>query len=851
MGTGSRPLVEVNTSVNKIATPSLDDERKLEPQMGDMVQKTSPSSNTTKAQNVSYRDQMDSYMYNEETYVDPTRTLLDSDDADLGNFFSRPLKIAEYEWGTGTVLAQDFDPWDLYFSNPRVENRITNFNLMRAKLHLKVLINGNGFQYGRAIMAYNPLDTFDELSTHSALVTQDLVQTSQLPHIYLDPTTSNGGEMMLPFYYHKNYVEIPTREFSQLGQVYLRSLNLLKHANGASDKVSISIFAWAEDVSLSVLTSVDMSGLTPQSGEISEANTKGMISGPATTMAKVAGALAMIPSIKPFALATQAVLKGVAAGAKMMGYSRPPVTKNPEPFRAHPISHLAATTVPDTAMKLTVDDQQELTIDPTIAGIGPLDPMNIRNIASRESYLTTFDWNVGTAPETLLWNGRLDPVTWAESAGGAFHFPACAMAALPFKYWTGTMKFRFQIVCSTFHKGRIKIVFDPQFLSTNEYNTNYLQIVDIAESQDFTIELGNGQNKTLLTHHRPGLDSVTQMYSTTAYTAQEEGNGVVGVYVVNELTVPNSTTNNDIQINVFVSMGDDFEVFVPDDHFQHFVVAQSGEGIVPESQETEEPSAPVHTSTDMIAMPTQDTSLINKVFTGEALVSFRPLLKRYNLFRRHLVSPASSATDWYLTMPWFPFLRGPVAGAVDTTAGVTSYNYCNTILLHWLTLSHAGFRGSVRWKYLFDVADISSSSNISSKVYVERLDGTVNPYSFLPSSAASYSINSEAAWEVVKGSTAQEPIPTGAKGTAYATDAINNAIEFEVPYYSDDRFLPGKIANFTQAVSAIFPCFRIFARMYGTNRSSVDMHVAAGEDFQVYFWTGLPRMYYEATPPAA
>lgn len=874
MGSNVRPLVEVNTSVNKNYPTPMDVDVVLEPQMGDMQQKVQPGQSMVSSQNVSYQDQEEGYMYNEPAPVDPTRKLLDSDDADLGNFFSRPLKIASYDWGTGTTLAQDFDPWDLYFSNPRVENRITNFNLMRAKLHLKVIINGNGFQYGRAILAYNPLDTYDEISTHSALVSADLVQTSQLPHIYLDPTTSSGGEMILPFYYHKNYVEIPTREFSELGQVYLRSLNALKHANGATDQVTISIFAWAEDVSLSVLTSVDIDALTPQSGEVAEANNKGMISGPATTLAKVAGALSAIPQIKPFALATQAVLTGIAGGAKMLGYCRPPVTKNPEPFRPTPISHLAATTVPDTALKLTIDDQQELTIDPTIAGVGPMDPMNIRNIASRESYLTTFDWAVGTGVETLLWNARLDPVTWAESGSTAYHFPACAMAALPFKYWTGTMKFRFQIVCSTFHKGRLKFVYDPQYLASNEYNTNYLRVIDIADTQDFTIELGNGQNKTLLKHHRPGLDSVTQMYSTTAYTAQEEGNGVIGVYVVNELTVPNSVANNDIQVNVFVSMGDDFEVFVPDDHFQYFTVQptsaqalnlapiveniedlepQSGMmgNIVPESQGTEEPSAPVQKNTEMIAMPEQDTRLINKVFTGESILSFRPLLKRYNLFRRHIISPTSSMSDWFFTCAWFPFLRGEISGAVDTTAALTNYNYCNTVLLHWVTLAHQGFRGSIRWKFLFDQVDISSSSNVTSKVYVERFMGGANPYEWTASSSASYSINSEAAWEIVLGSTANEHIPTGVRGTAFTTSSINPNIEFEVPYYSDERFTPGKILNWTTSVSQLFPCLRMFARTYGTNRANVDMHTATGEDFQVYFWTGLPRMYYEATPPAA
>lgn len=820
-----------------------------------------------KQQNVTYDDQMSSYVYDNSGGLDPTRQLQDTDDTSLDNFFKRPIKIREIEWGTGTALADFFDPWSLYFDNKRVINRINNYNLLRAKLHLKIVINGNGFQYGRAIAAYSPVDDFDELSTHSTLIPQDMVQTSQLPHVYLDPTTSTGGEMVLPFYWYKNYLNIPNSDWSLMGKLYVQSINDLKHANGAADQVTVSIFAWAEDVQLAVPTSVNSDALVPQSGmesdEIDKANKDGMISGPATTASKVAGALATIPQIKPFALATQAALKGIASGAKMMGYCRPPVTKNPEPYRPMPTSHLAATNVPDTAQKLTVDDKNEMTIDPTIAGLQPEDPLNIRNIASRESYLTKFTWSIGTSPETLLWNARVDPVTWAETTtGNAYLFPACAMAALPFKYWTGTMKFRFQIVCSAFHKGRLKFVYDPNYLDSNEYNTNYLQIIDIADKTDFTIEVGNGQDITLLSHHLPGPDSATQMYSTSAYTAKEEGNGVLGVYVVNELTTPNSTVNNDIEINVFVSMGEDFEVFVPDDHFQKFVCRpqlgfepQSGmEGgnlIVPESQGTTEPSAPIQKESSLMAMPVQNTDLINKVFIGEAITSFRPLLKRYNLWRRFYFTSSASVVRWLLRMAYFPFLRGAVTGAVDTadSAGVPfAYNYCNTVLLHWVVLAHQGFRGSIRWKALPDKNNSAFVDSIASRIYVQRELGGAAPYSFTTSAVSTYGKNEDAATEILPNLTLTQA-PRGPKGTAFATDAVNPNLEFEVPYYKQDRFLPGKIMNYTVGVNNTYPTMEMDIKAYASNYQSMDMHCAAGEDFQVYFFTGLPRMYYEPSPP--
>lgn len=886
----NKSVSEIQSAASENSNSSL--KLKFKPQSGPEGTTVMEGSTLSTEQNILFRDQNPSYVYGVDHVDDPTRGLQDTDDATLDNFFSRPLKISTQEWGTGTTLGYDFDPWELYFGNPRVINRMTNYNLMRAKLHLKIVINGNGFQYGRAIVGYLPLDTHDNMSTLSALIPQDLVQLSQCPHIFVDPTTSTGGELCLPYYNHFNNSSIPFGNYRNLGRIYVRSINALKHANGAGDKCTVSIFAWAENVQLNVLTSVDAPTLTPQSGmepnkgkkntmskssrggkksgyakqgggsttpgkEIDEANSTGMVSGLATSIVKAANALSVIPQIAPFAMATSKVVGAVGNAAKAFGYSRPPITKNPEPYRPTPSSQLATTNTPDTAIKLTVDEKQELTIDPGIAGLGPEDPLSIQNIASRESYLTKFNWIMGTAPETLLFNVRVDPAQFDVSGGSAYHFPATAMAALPFEYWTGTLKFRFQIVCSAFHKGRLKFVYDPLFLDSNEYNTNYIEIVDIADTQDFTLEVGNGQATTLLEHAIPGEDPIAEMHSTLPLEYRPFGNGVVGVYIVNELTTPNSFVENDIQVNVFISAGDDFEVFVPSDHFQKFVFKpqsgfepQSGNEIVPESQDTQEPSAPEQSMSDKLGPGIQDTQQLNKVFVGETIVSFRTLLKRYNLWRRDKTSSDGGAVTkrYRVTKSMFPFYRGNVSGAVDICGSTNQpYNYVNTVMLHWVTAAFSGWRGSIRYKLMFDKCYQSKSDNVDSRVYVTREPifppgqpsyrrDLIN-YPFATSDASCSN-------QIMAGITRV----TGTKGMMYATDKINPVVEFEVPYYSQYRFTPGKQIDYTEDYNWT-PNWSMEAQVFASGGTVVDYHVAAGEDFQVYFFTGLPRMYYEATPP--
>jgi hypothetical protein len=422
------------------------------------------------------------------------------------------------------------------------------------------------------------------------------------------------------------------------------------------------------------------------------------------------------------------------------------------------------------------------------------------------------------------------------------------MAALPFKYWTGSMRFRFQFVCSAFHKGRIKIVYDPNIIESNEYNTNYIEVVDIADKSDFTIEIGNGQTTTLLTHAQPGVQTEFDMHRNLLFPSVGPGNGVIGVFVVNELTTPNSTVTNDIECNVYVSMGDDFETFVPDDQFQQFVFKpQSGRETAPDSHNTEEPSAPQQEEATNVGPGYTNHEMINLVYTGESISSFRTLLKRYNLHSNLIYNTDTDAKVFYGRRSMFPYLRGNVAGAVNVDGLGNSYSYCNTVLLHWVTLAFSGWRGSIRWKLL--PRGFLSNSRIP-QTYIQRAPigefeyqkGFVKP-NYTTDGVAAASVM------VANGTFPNVEAPlSGPKGLVFAQGLVNPNVEFECPFYSPFRFEPGKTENHTGL--ALFNeswDYRVFTN--GSTDTALDAFCAAGEDFQVYFFTGLPVMYYEPTPP--
>lgn len=833
-----------------------------------------------------FDDKDSSYTYSVNSSLDSTFSTADRSDDDLGNFYSRPIKIKEYQWSTSSTLFDVFDPWTLYFSNPRVINRVSNFNNLRASLCLKFLINGNAFHYGRIIVSYLPLARSDDFTVDRAFFIQDVVGASQRPHIYLDPTLSQGGTMKLPFVYPNNALSIPLGQWNQMGEITLHTLQALKHANGASDTVTISVFAWAEDVVLTIPTSAEPNALVPQMGlvdiegkditceiqiledalrqvyleeQMDEYGT-GPISKPASNLARVMGKLTKVPYIGNYAKATSIAAGAISDIAATFGYSRPPTLEVTKPFRPNCMGNLANTNMEDTCTKLSVDCKQELTIDPSTVGLDTNDELLISSIACRESFLTSFPWTIATPPETPLFGIQVSPMLWAYNnitETGEMHLTACGFAALPFKAWRGSMRYRFQIVASTYHKGRLKIVYDPHGFQSNEYNTNYTYIIDIAESKDFTVQIGWGVPYPFALVGAPSDDDVqgtprspaNVIYGTGTYNvvAPRMNNGMLRVYVVNDLTTPNSTINNDIAVNVFASCGDDIQFRNPStvlanytyfDEPQMGIVDDSGDG----SDDTENSSAPMILDPKVIMLNSLSSDdAYDHVFYGESIVSFRTLLKRYNRHSSVLYSNVTGERNLQLYFRAFPYYRGFAPNAVYSTV-MGGYNYGNATLLNYLTPAYTAWRGGIRWK-----ANplITQDTRVRATPFsVSRLTDRVGAWSKLSSTVST--VENTALLSL-------QNTPThGLGGTLSTNVAVNPVLEWETPFQEPFRFLPAKKADVTSSDRTGQSSYQYLAMEVNTNATDnirVDLHCSIGEDFSLFFYTGPPIIYCLAPVP--
>lgn len=817
-----------------------------------------PGSDNITSQNVSFNDTHPGYKTDILGTFDEVRSAPLASDATLDEFFSRPLRIASYDWGSGTTLSHLLNPWNLYFSNPRVKNRIANYKLLQAKLHLKVLINGNSFHYGRLLVSYFPLRQLDDMSVTRTFYDVDNVGDTQRPHIMLDPTNSQGGEMVLPFFWNKNLLDIPGEDWNSMGSIKISTLQGLKHALGATDTVTINVFAWAEDVRFAIPTQAEPGTIEPQADEYGT----GAISRPATVVANIASKLTDVPVIGPFAMATRIGATAAGAMAALFGYSKPSEIDS-RSVRIVNRSSLATTVGTEQVDKLTVDPKQELTIDPCTVGLESTDEMAVLNIAQHETYLTSFDWDVGTNQETLLWNCVVDPCLH-RILNSELHFTAPCFATLPFDYWRGTMIFRFQVICSKYHKGRLKIVYDPNNTPSSgvaEYNTAYTTIVDISDTTDFTIKAGWGQPFSYREHITiPTTENA--MFSTEplsyASNSTKYGNGTLAVYVVNELTVPNTTIDNDIEVNVFVSVDDDFEIAQPSAATvsklrMNAVAPQAFEPQASEAPSDElskmdsKPIDPDVLSQAALTIPTSDKT--NMIHFGESIRSFRTLLKRFNL---HEVQPAlfdAGNVGGNLmrgtTRQALPFEPGysTTSGTVTKTLVDGNYAYAQMTLMRYLTTGFAGWRGGVRWLYDFSNVNDVERSAFYQATRKGQYSGNVNGEALISSTDTPLSQATSA--QVYQHHNAQE-------GSSMMTNTVNNILGFEVPYYSNYRFAPAKQkVKFDSTEMQAMPYFATVCQTnFSTVSGNVRTYCAAAEDFSVFFYLGPPIFYYENIIPS-
>jgi hypothetical protein len=767
-------------------------------------------------------------------------------DTDLSKFLSRPVKIASFQWlqsdsiGTTRTIA----PWHLFWNDTRVKYKVNNFAFMQCKLKIKVLINASPFYYGAMIGSYIPVQGVTPSTIVNDSANRWFIPTSQRPHMWIFPQGSKADEMTLPFFYHKNFVDIQSAaDLTAMGQLNFVNYTALASANGASGVgVNVQVYAWAEDVKLSG-PSV---GLAMQGDEYGN----GVVSAPASAIASAASWFEKIPIIGRFATATRIGASAVSSIASMFGFTNVPVISDTQSYRPSPFPQLASTTIAYPAEKLTLDPKNELTVDPSILGLPPDDEMAIGNLITRESFLCTATWTSTNAVDDILFSARVNPVMYDNDNGTSqklYNIPMSWIAAL-FKGWRGDIIFRFKFIATPYHKGRVRISYDPSgYAATNilnDVNTANVvmtQIIDLGEESDVELRIPY-QQATAFQQIRPDYTAASIPFSlslTPTFTASNIfDNGTICMRVLTNLTAPVSTAS--VPVMIFVRAAENFEFANPSD-----VLPTGFSYFQPQADVYGDPSAIVAGSASSTHA---DRYLVNY---GECVKSLRQVLRRSSLSLNLgcLANTTSANTIQIFRFSRFPLYYGFDPLGLHSGQGIVvddtfPFNFVKTTPFTWIAPAFVAHRGSMQWTFNVD------SVNPVRHIRVVRANQSSTPMGYLEiPQALRGSLSEQSAFF------ASASIP-GAGGQALTSQRTNQGLTVQLPNYTRFRWQSTNPRN-SSALPAIdgsdIDAHNLEIHVANSSETTTApsqttwCYQSIGTDYGLYFFLNVPTMWIYAS----
>lgn len=774
--------------------------------------------------------------------------------ADLKEFLSRPVRVFNTTWLESAPIGEiaSFLPWRDFFNNTQIKYKLNNYGFIRANLHLKVVVNASPFYYGAARWCYQPLQTFKPSTIISEPGFRQLIPLSQQPGLWIYPQHSEGGEIVLPFFYHKNFLPVTVSdEFARMGRIALHAFTPLASANGATGQgVSVQVYAWAEDVVLSAPTL----GLSMQARD--EYGT-GPVSSISSTIARIAGLVKGVPIIGKFATATEMGANAVTGIAKLFGFTNVPVIDNVVPFRNTAFPQLASTEIGFPVEKLTIDSKNELTIDPSAVGLPPYDELAIEHLVTRESFLTKFTWDTTHGVDRPLFTTRVNPMQFAM-ANDLVYMTPLAMVSNLFRSWRGDVIYTFKVVASPYHKGRLQIAYDPvnDSVQTTGIVGSALFNVIIDIGQESEVEVRIPYQRALawqMVGDQTELANVPYSLSSTPTVAMRpfDDNGILSVKVLTLLTAPVAVSAIDVLVSVRAA--DNFEFANPTAPTPELTIfpIQAVDEYYLQAQD-EAIMAPIGEVHDNILIER------NRVNFGESIRSLRSLLRR-SVYSECL-QPTAAASGPNVKLQWitsrFPSYFGYDPNGLSRAQrtiglGVSPFSFSHNTVYNWIAPAFIGQRGSGHVHMNLENSEPLSSLACTRDNNTERI-ALWSSQDFTPISSSDAS-----RWRSIY-------TTPGAGGMALTNQHTQAGLSVSGPNYSNCKFQstnPLSITNPAILSSDVYDgsCFemlRFESFLNGTEGPSLTgcrmvKYTGVGTDFNLYFFLNVPVWRVLATPAAA
>lgn len=697
---------------------------------------------------------------------------------ELAQFLSRPVLIKTHVWNQTDSFktTTTWDPWYLFFNSPPIKSKLNNYTYISCTLKLKFIINASPFYAGAMCFTYCPLVNLCGENIIADSAGGELILYSQRPKVWIFPQTCEGGEITLPFFYHKNWLNITSAQDTRdMGTITPCLFAPLVSANGVTGtSVIVNVYAWAEDVKLHAPTTK----LALQSDEFDWKPSQ-----IASAVSRSASALSRIPIIGPYMKASSTVTSKFANFASSIGYTNVPNMKEVSYVKnsAFPQNSSCEVSVPTD--RSCVDPKNELTLDPRTVGLDGTDELEIAYLACKETYIGTAVLSSSDAVDTLTLVARVTPeLGFNAGVNEPNQYPPMGYLSTMFEAWRGDIIFRFKFICTRFHKGRVRITFDPtNNISTTvpDYTSVFNDVVDIGADQDIEVRVPYSQGVTFL---RTSGNTSNYNFTGGALAPQSDYcNGLITMRVVNPLSGPQATSS--IAVLVFARAAENIEYAFPNVRVNGFTTASP---FTLQSKEIEYPA----TTKQIVCGNRGTTGDPNKYLThyGEAIKSLRPLIHRlahqYSISSQILDTSASTIITQYSSRrplyPGYVPTNGIWTANKLLSAGTAPYNYVRMGFIQLVSMMFIGERGSITHSYNAEQSKTVRCSSIQAKRYASTI--VTSSYRVVDNIlAASYNANTSARFIMAQ-------VPDPGSGVALTDSNLQPGLCMNFPYYSRYNF---------------------------------------------------------------
>lgn len=509
----------------------------------------------------------------------------------LNSYFSRPVSLNRSTIPTNRSVLFTKEVTALSSVFPRFADRVLGAYGMRYTMVFTLQVAATPFHQGILAMSFQ----YGEISLNPVI--NSVIRTTNLPHVRLDLSSETMVQLRVPFLYTHEFMPIADATGGPYGTVGVTSLTRIPSVEGMGPP-TYHLFVHLEDLEFFGASPMTLTTVSLQSGLRKEFKTEshpfskavGSVGRTLSAVSKVVP----VPSLSAISGSTGWFLEATSGALKAFGWARPQIV---DPLhRVWPVNNAGEFNQDVASASQVVGPMASNTLRHSIAFSGTdVDEMSIGFVTSRPSQVCLIDLPDTLATGSLIYACPISPATtWMATfpttransflkyrgTQGPEPFAPTNLffASQLFKFWRGSMVFRFTFAKTKLHAGRVIVTFTPSFNAETTARRATESNIQLPVPQ-YSPSVDPFGHTAIFNLKDDNVFEFTVPYvAPVPYCSFSDYTGSISMHVLEPLVGPTNAANV-VDVLVEVRGGDDFELANPRNPMftpYHRVELQSG-----------------------------------------------------------------------------------------------------------------------------------------------------------------------------------------------------------------------------------------------------------------------------------